>query len=356
MADSDDKTEAATPRRLSKAREDGNVPLSRELPPLITLAMVWGILTMAGPAGGKQLLAWLRDSLANVGRTDMAEGGAAVVAGAASAAAHIVLPIGLAAIAVGAAATLVQTNFLFTLSKLAPDFARLSPRRGLKRVCSVQSLMDAAKAVAKLTIVGIACWQTMATELPQLRQSMDWQPVVMIERLTRMILHLLTTMMAAQVVVTAADMFWTRYRHARDLRMSRSEVKQEYKDQEGDPVVRNRLRQIRRMRARRRMRDAMRRATVVVANPTHYAVALSYDRERNPAPVVVAKGVDSMALRIRETAAEFGVPVVVNPPLARALHKVEIDSGIPAELYKAVAELIAYVWRLNRRRMPRPAA
>ena len=356
MADADDKTEAATARQLSRARDEGNVALSREVPPLVTLALVWVMLVMVAPPRTRQLVEWMASFIGDVHLFDVSDGGVAALGAAAHAAARVVLPVALTAIVVGCAATMVQTNFLFTLSKLMPDISRISPQRGLKRVFSVHSLLEAGKALIKVLVVGIACWRVIAADIPQLQQAMQWEPASIVDHLVQMVLHVLLTMLGTQVAVAAADVFWTRYRHARDLRMTRSEVKQEHKDQEGDPVIRNRLRQIRRMRARRRMREAMKRATVVVANPTHYAVALSYDRARNAAPVVVAKGVDSMAIRIRETAREYGVPVVINPPLARALHKVEIDSDIPAELYKAVAELIAYVWRLKRQRAPRSAA
>jgi flagellar biosynthetic protein FlhB len=141
---------------------------------------------------------------------------------------------------------------------------------------------------------------------------------------------------------------WVRFRHARDMRMSKQSVRDELKDTEGNPHVKARIRRIRVMRARRRMMAKIPTATVVVTNPTHYAVALVYDRIANPAPRIVAKGEDSLAARIREIAEANRVPVVANPPLARALYRLELDAEIPAEHYKAVAEIIAYVWRLRR--------
>jgi flagellar biosynthetic protein FlhB len=148
--------------------------------------------------------------------------------------------------------------------------------------------------------------------------------------------------------VAAADLMWVRFRHARDMRMSKQNVRDELKETEGNPHVKARIRRIRVMRARKRMMAKVPTATVVVTNPTHYAVALAYDRADNPAPRIVAKGLDSLAARIREVAEANGVPVVANPLLARALHRLDIDTEIPAEHYKAVAEIIAYVWRLRR--------
>jgi len=356
MADSDDKTESATPRRLSRAREEGNVAVSRELPPLLTLLVLWVTLAMMAPAMTQDFFDSLAGFFANIHRVDLSDGGGAVFRMAMMTSARVVLPIGLAALGASVTVTLLQTGFLFVPTKLQPDFSRLDPQRGLKRLFSAHSLVEAAKSIVKVAVIAGACWHVLATRLPQLQQSIYWLPSGLIARTAGVVLDIVVTMVAAQAVVAAADLLWVRYRHARDLRMTRSEVRQDTKDTEGDPLIRRRLRQIRTMRARRRMREAVKRATVVVANPTHYAVALRYERARTAAPVVVAKGMDSMAARIREAAAEFGVPVVVNPPLARALHQVELDCDIPPELYKAVAELIAYVWRLSRRHgQPRAA-
>jgi len=161
-------------------------------------------------------------------------------------------------------------------------------------------------------------------------------------------LHVILVVLAAQAVIAAIDMFWVVLRHARGLRMSRRDILKEQRETEGDPRIKARLRQIRNFRARKRMLATVPKATVVITNPTHYAVALAYDRAKHTAPRVVAKGVDSLAARIREVAETNHVPVVANPPLARALYRVELDTEIPAEHYQAVAEIIAYVWRLGR--------
>jgi flagellar biosynthetic protein FlhB len=170
------------------------------------------------------------------------------------------------------------------------------------------------------------------------------------------VLHVLLIALAAQAMIAGMDVFLVRMRHARQLRMSRQDLRDEQKETDGDPKIKARIRQIRMQRSRRRMLAAVPKATVVVTNPTHYAVALAYDRARNAAPRVVAKGVDSMAARIREAAEANRVPVVASPPLARALYQVELDRDIPAEHYQAVAEIIAYVWRLGQRARHRPAA
>jgi flagellar biosynthetic protein FlhB len=162
------------------------------------------------------------------------------------------------------------------------------------------------------------------------------------------VLHVLLVVVGAQALLAVLDVFWVYLRHSRSMRMSRQEIIEEQKEMEGDPHIKGRQRQIRTLRARRRMLAAVPKATVVITNPTHYAVALAYDRAKHAAPRVVAKGVDTLAARIREVAEENRVPVVANPPLARALYRVEVDADIPAEHYQAVAEIIAYVWRLGR--------
>jgi flagellar biosynthetic protein FlhB len=176
-----------------------------------------------------------------------------------------------------------------------------------------------------------------------------WTPGQLADQISRVALRLLFTLLGVQVVIAGADTGWTRIKHARDLRMSKEELKQESKDTDGNPMIKGRLRQIRMIRAKRRMLAAVPKATVVVTNPTHYAIALAYDRGIGGAPRVVAKGVDEVAARIREVAQEHRVPLVPNPPLARALYQVDLDAEIPAEHFKAVAEIIAYVWRLRSR-------
>jgi flagellar biosynthetic protein FlhB len=168
----------------------------------------------------------------------------------------------------------------------------------------------------------------------------------------RPLFHIFLASLLCHAIVAIADIAWVRFRYARDLRMSREDIREEFKETEGNPHTKARIRRIRMLRARKRMMAQVPKATVVVTNPTHYAVALAYDRAANPAPRVVAKGADAVAARIREVAEAANVPVVTNPPLARALYRLELDAEIPAEHYKAVAEIIAYVWRLRRRWLP----
>jgi flagellar biosynthesis protein FlhB len=274
---------------------------------------------------------------------------AAAVRLAVEAMAAAAAPFLLAAIACAAAATLLQTGFLLHLPAAMPDLSRLSLRRGLGRVFGTINLVTGAKALLKVAVVGGAAWFVLAAALPGLGRAADWDAAMLAARAAALLLRVLVAMLVAQALIAVGDILLTRVRHHRSLRMTRQDLRDEAREMDGDPQVKARIRRIRTQRARRRMLAAVPKATVVITNPTHYAVALAYARDSDAAPRIVAKGVDSMAARIREVAAMNGVPLVANPPLARALYPHELDRAIPAELFAPVAEIIAYVWRLRGR-------
>jgi flagellar biosynthetic protein FlhB len=345
MADQEDRTEPASAKRLQTARGEGQVAVSREVSPLLVLGAGTLVLAWLAPSMARGLAERLTLFLASSDRLDpvfaLRMAGMAMLVGAA--------PFVLASLVAGVAATFLQTGFLFRPAALLPDLARLSPLRGLGRLLSPAVLLESAKSLAKLGLVAWAAWQALAAALPQLPQAMFWPPGMLAAGATRAILRLLVGMLAVQAVIAALDVLWERTRHARGLRMSRQELREEHRESEGDPRIKARIRRLRGQRARRRMMQAVPKATIVLTNPTHFAVALAYDRAAGGAPRVVAKGMDEMAARIRAVAEASRVPVLASPPLARALFRVELDSEIPAEHYKAVAELIAYVWRLRGR-------
>jgi flagellar biosynthetic protein FlhB len=259
----------------------------------------------------------------------------------------------LAAAGVGAsAAVLLQTGFLLSGSGLQPRFSRISPAAGLKRLFGWHGLEELLKSLAKLGAFGAAIWFAIRGDLPGLMLLPRQDPSGLPSMVARPLFHIFLASLLCHAIVAIADIAWVRFRYARDLRMSREDIRKEFKETEGNPHTKARIRRIRMLRARKRMMAQVPKATVVVTNPTHYAVALAYDRAANPAPRVVAKGADAVAARIREVAEAANVPVVANPPLARALYRLELDAEIPAEHYKAVAEIIAYVWRLRRRWLP----
>ena len=343
----DDRTEAATPRRLQQARDEGQVPVSRELVTLAGMAAACLAAMAAGPPLLRDLTLRLRGFLAQAhsevlaGETGwrQAEYAMLLVTG----------PIVLAVLVAGVMATLLQTGFLLHGGALRPRWSRLDPIAGTRRMLGAENLTETLRSIAKLGLVGLAIWWALPSSLGPIAAlpfhglgpllSMGWD----------LSIRLLLAAIAAQALVAAGDVLWVRWRHGRQLRMSRQDIQDELKDTEGDPRIRARIRQLRQQRARRRMLAEVPKATVVITNPTHYAVALAYDRAKHAAPRVVAKGVDAMAARIRDMAADHRVPLVANPPLARALYRVELDAEVPAEHFQAVAEIIAYVWRLRQR-------
>lgn len=347
MADdgAEDRTHQATARRLERAAQEGQVPLSREVAQFAGLAAACLVLMMAGPEIARGLLLRLRPLLEQPER--IAWPGA--IGAMARAFGFAALPFVAVVALGGVVSVLVQTGGRLNQAALMPDLGRISPARGLKRLMGVDHLSEFAKAWAKAVVLGFGAWRLMADEVPLLMAAPFWSPGVVVQHLARVVLRLLLWLLAAQGVVAVLDLLWVRWRHGQRLRMSREEVKEETKEAEGDPRIKARLRQIRMVRMRRRMMAAVPKATVVVTNPTHYAVALVYRRGETGAPRVVAKGVDEVAARIREVARQSRVPLVANPPLARALYEVPVDAEIPAAHFQAVAELIAYVWRLQAR-------
>jgi flagellar biosynthesis protein FlhB len=350
MAEGDqgeDRTETATARHLEQAREEGQVPMSREAAIFAGLAAVVTVLGFQTQAMMQRLLP---DMIAFLSRTgDGSMLGAARIRVSVEGVLGAIAPALIAAMVAGAGAVLIQTQFLLHLGSLQPKASRINPMAGVKRVFGFNGLVEMIKSLIKLGLLTTAIWISIRGDWVGLVGLLSDSPRGLLSAIARPAFHLLIAGIVTQGIVAAADLGWVRFKHARDLRMSKQDIRDELKDTDGNPLIKARMRRIRVMRARRRMMEKVPTATVVVTNPTHYAVALSYDRTNNPAPRIVAKGMDSVAARIREIAEAHAVPVVANPPLARALYRLDLDTEIPAEHYKAVAEIIAYIWRLRRR-------
>ncbi|WP_237217755.1 EscU/YscU/HrcU family type III secretion system export apparatus switch protein, partial [Falsiroseomonas oryziterrae] len=255
----------------------------------------------------------------------------------------MVLPVAGAAALGAGVATLLQTRGLVSAVPLRPRLDKVNPWAGLKRLFGAEALADLVRSLVKLAMVGLALWFA-AGDVAALQRALHAPPEGLLATASGHVARLLGAALAAFAAVAVLDLLWVRFNHLRQLRMSRQELRDELKETEGDPTIRAQRRLRRESRARSRMMAEVPRAAVVVTNPTHYAVALAY-QEGDSAPKVVAKGVEELAARIRATAVAAGVPVVANPPLARALHRLELGRQIPAEHYQAVAEIIAFVWR-----------
>jgi flagellar biosynthetic protein FlhB len=307
-------------------------------------------LLIASGAVARSLSLDLRGFLMNAhlvppdGAGFMRAGRHALVAGLAA----LAVPVGVLLLA-GVAGGALQHRPLWTLQPLAPQLSRLSPLGGAKRVFGREALVQFAKGLLKIVIVGAVAAAVLWGERDRFETFARLDLAALPAALLALALKLLGGVLAVYAFVAVGDALYQRLAWMRRQRMSKRELKEEFKETEGNPEIKARLRQLRAARVKKRMMAAVPKATVVVANPTHYAVALRYE-PGSGAPVCVAKGVDGLALRIRAVAAEHGVPVVENPPLARALHAAaEIDAEIPVEHYKAVAEIIGYVLRLRRR-------
>lgn len=349
--DPESKTEEATGKRLEEARRRGDVAKSMDLPQWASLAASAGVVILSGGWLAQSLVASLTPFIAHPDEFALQDGGAQQVARQAfSAALPVLLIVLLTAALAGAAGNLIQTGFLWAPDKIKPDFSKLSPLGGFKRVFGLDSLVNFVRSMLKIMVIGAICWFTLAPRATELGQLAAFEPARMLPFLMDVLKALFMSVLGALGVGAVADWVWQRQRFLQRMRMSKEEVKEEHRQAEGDPHVRQKQKAIRIERAKRRMMANVPKATVVVMNPTHFAVALRYGDD-TPAPLCVAKGVDSLALKIREVAEAAGVPVVEDPPLARALYAaVDVDQTIPRQHYEAVAKVIGFVMAGARRR------
>ena len=347
-----DRTEPASARRHEQAREEGQIARSRELTSFALLLTAGGGLWFMGSGLANRLSLMMRDGM-HMSR-ELAYDPDLLLARLRDSSLDILLAIlpllGLLAVAAVASALAVN-GWLFTLKPLEPQWSRLDPIQGIARILSWNGLVEMLKAIAKALLVGgVATWV--------IRHNIDAVLALSSEPLSAAMGHFVNlvgmaflAMAASMALIAAIDVPFQIWEHERKLRMTRAELREENKETEGDPQVKNRIRTLQREMARRRMMSEIPKADVVVTNPTHYAVALSYRGDSMRAPCVVAKGAHLLAARIREIAAEHGVPVLEAPPLARALYRhAELGDDIPSTLYTAVAEVLAYVYQLRRHR------
>ena len=351
QTDDSQKTEEPTEKRLRDAREKGQVAKSQEVShwfALLGFALILGFLLHSLAGGiGEALLPFVARP------HDLTIGGQGfnilMVDLIFAVALALLLPLALM-VAAALLSGFLQTGLIMSLEPLKPKLEKISLISGFKRLFSIRALVDFTKGILKLcivaTVIGMVLWPERDA-IPNAVTLEIGQFAILMEQLG---FRVLVAALAVMTVIAALDFAFQRYQHMKQLRMSKQELKDEYKQTEGDPMIKARLRQIRTERARQRMMSAVPEADVVVTNPTHYAVALKYEHGEDNAPRVTAKGVDHIAEKIREVATEADVPLVENPPLARALYaSVELDQEIPPEHYQAVAEIISYVMRLQGR-------
>ncbi|MEE2657948.1 MAG: flagellar biosynthesis protein FlhB [Candidatus Latescibacterota bacterium] len=347
-----EKTEQATPKRREEAREKGQVARSTELSSVAILAV--GVLSLYG--FGEYMGLRIRGIM-----TESFTGGFSAEFDAVTIVPHmmgwiqdfavIVWPIVALLVFSAIAVNVAQVGVLFTGDPLMPKGNRISPLQGIKRIISKRGLVELAKGLFKVAIVALVTYLTIRGELDTFVGFVDMGVGQIFELSVEMILSLALRIILLLLLLALLDYAFQRWDYEKNLRMTRQEVKEELKQQEGDPLIRSRIRSIQREMAQKRMMGDVGEADVVVTNPTHFAVALNYDPGTMPAPVVVAKGQRLVAHKIKELARAAGVPLVENKPLARALFKsVQVGDQIPEELFKATAEVLAFVFQLKSRR------
>ena len=347
MAESDasEKTEEPSARRLEQAREQGDVVKTPDLPQVLTFSAVAAVLVMMGDWMSHSLIQGLVPFLAHPDALRLAGGGGMTVAHMAVSAAAPALTVVLVVAAVaGAAGHVVQTGLIFNPSRLEIKFDKLSPLSGFKRLFGIDSLIHYCKSLLKVAVVSVIAWMIVQPHMHEMEQLAGSDPMTMLPFAINMLKKLAFAVGGFMLAVAGFDWFIQRQRFMARHRMSREEMKEDYRQSEGDPHVKARQKALRMQRARQRMMSAVPKATVVVMNPTHYAVALKYDPDDGAAPQCVAKGMDAIALRIRAVAEEAGVPVIEDAPLARSLFAaVEIEDFIPVAHYEAVAKIIGFI-------------
>ncbi|MDO8605386.1 MAG: flagellar biosynthesis protein FlhB [Phaeospirillum sp.] len=347
--DDGEKSEEPTGKKLSNARDEGQVAQSQEIKIWAGLMGALVLISMMSPMLGRNVVKMMMPYIEHPHTIDMNREALGHVLSDQVLSLIFLMMIPLVMMMVfGVAANLSQVGLMFVTKNLSLDLAKLSPGKGIARIFSQKNLVDFIKHMFKIGVIGFVIFLVLKSKVNDFLAMAAVDIFAMLEYLRSQTIRLIIIVLLMVTALAAADWFYQRWAFMQQMRMTKQEVKDEHKQQEGDPIVKGRLRQLRFQRARQRMMAAVPMASVVVTNPTHYAVALKYDMEAMGAPILVAKGADLVALRIRELAEENEVPIVENPPLARALFAtVELDQEVPPEHYKAVAEVIGYVMKLK---------
>ncbi len=363
MAEQDDaqeRTESATPKRLEEARKKGQVPRSRDLNAAAVTLLSCGAISMFGERMIAGFAGLMRTGLSphfsqTMEPTQMLSGmGSAALAGFLA-----VSPVLMAGFVAAFMAPMALSGWNFSTDALAPQFSRLNPITGFGRLFSGNGLIELTKSLLKFAVIAVIAIMVLRKDANALMSMGNESLSTAMQHAARLCTSALITMACGMLFIAGIDVPIQLWQHARQLKMSREEIKQEMKESDGSPEVKGKIRRLQQEVARRRMMAEVPTADVVITNPTHFAVALRYDENRNRAPIVVAKGADEVAARIREIATENKVPIFEAPPLARVLFRsVDLNKEIPASLYTAVAQVLTYIFQLrafNRGAAARPS-
>ncbi|MAE50443.1 MAG: flagellar biosynthesis protein FlhB [Micavibrio sp.] len=344
------KTEDPTPKKLEEARKQGNIPLSREVNNWLMLLAGTVVVAMFSPYILRELTNVLKVYIEKSYAIPGTPGGMKIALGDGTLEVMAILAFPMLIFVLAAFfGPFSQVGPLFAPKSIKPSLSKISPLKGFKRLFSMRSLMEFAKGIAKMALVSVVGVVILYPFYQGIEHIIDIPVVHILDEMRVLVLRLMIGVLIIMGIVALIDVVYQRNEHTKKMRMTKQEVKDEYKQTEGDPMIKGKLRQLRSEKARQRMMQAVPQADVVITNPTHYSIALKYDPDTMEAPLCLAKGVDEVALRIREVAKEHEIVLYENVPLARALYDtVEIDETIPQEHFKAVAEAISYVFKLRK--------
>jgi len=344
-----EKTEAPSSKRRTDFRKKGQVAQSKEVQTaaLFTLVLLFWIFYM--PSFWSSMSELLATLWRNLSVFDGSPSGITSLAiFIVRDMAILLAPLFVLVMIIGVFSSLFQIGWLFTTKPLAPDLSKLDPIKGFGRMFSMKSLVDLVKSILKIILIAWVAYSTVLNNFEEALILVDTSVTEAILYLGRTATLILAKVCAILILIAAIDFLYTRYEMEEKMKMTKQEVKEEYKEMEGDPYIKSQIRRIQQEMARKRMMAEVPDADVVVTNPTHFAVAIKYDSLSMDSPVVIAKGADHVAMRIREIARENNVPLIENPPVARLLHNIDLGAAIPEELFKAVAEILAHVYSLKK--------
>ncbi|MDO3681251.1 flagellar biosynthesis protein FlhB [Paenibacillus ehimensis] len=346
---SGEKTEAATPKKKQEARKKGQVAKSMEVPAAFILFFSFLSFFLFGSYMKERLVSLFRSIFIDFLNMNVTLDNSMVLFENIATQMLLILgPIFLISMVIGVVGNYVQIGFLFTGEPLMMKFSKINPIEGAKRLFSMRAIVDFLKSVLKMTVIGVVVYTTLMAEKDNILQLARLPLEEIIAFTASLTLQLGIKIGLILIVMSILDYIYQRYEHEKSLRMSKQDIKDEYKKTEGDPLIKGKIREKQRRMALQRMMQDVPKADVVITNPTHFAVALQYDASKMQAPTVIAKGTDYIALKIRQIAKDNGIITMENKPLARALYaQVEIGESIPADMFQAVAEVLAYVYKVK---------
>lgn len=346
------KTEKATPKKRRDERKEGNVFLSKDVVSVVFVFGAFYSLKLLLPGIVESTSLFMENMVGVAGRASDTSMGTLqnIAQDFASVVARSLIPFMLICMALGILATAVQTKFLFSKKSARPKFSRLNPLQGIKKMFSLKNLVELLKSMLKIVIMGALLYMVLKDDFVNMMKTMDMDVRVSVSFVLGMMLELVLKVCLIFVFVAIFDWLYQRWEYERGIKMSKHDIKEEHKQTEGNPEIKGKIKGMQRQRARSRMMQAVPEADVIIRNPTHFAVALRYDIDRDQAPVLLAKGQDEMAFRIIATGEEHQIPIVENKPLARGIYATtELEREIPTEYYGAVAEVLVYVYKLNKK-------